>query len=606
MTIPEAADALSANEETDPEMTVLGDTIDKKSLRHTAAVVTRVAKSRIRTRLTAWHAWWAGRSTVPKGAGDEVAEQRREALRTLDALSREAGDIKGPFARVLVDGMWENANYWTRYALLRAAAGLSHAEEIGILGAFGQAAALEAFRTFGFSGHVSYDKLRRGAGKCRAQARRLLEGVRTPDDVLRIEFPYGMPAETVYDGLLKRQRRGEVDTDDPLLVDYIAEALQYLEAAHRIFEEKRYDLVVLSHSLNFEFGAIASCAIQAGIPVVVLYGTFGTCRFMRLTKRDDLLNFFNCPTPDEVASLDQEERERRVAAGELYLKARFRGVSGDLSAMYAFQRANIDVSRDEVVQSFGWDADKPIVCVFASNWFDFPHWCGVHSFRDFRDWIDETIAAAVKNDQVNWLFKPHPCDEWYGAANGPTVAKLVAEAGRSHIRVVDEAWNGYSLMQAIDAGVTYFGTIGMELPAIGKPALAVEEGWYVPHGFVVCRKTREGYLSALSEKWWEGFDRDAAARDAKEFIGWFYGSAEWHGAYRFRDDTEQYSIYRQVPDFLATNADAIRRDVELLREWITCDHPFYHPYKMLRSRVALDEISRQCLDVRDIQPTGSD
>ncbi len=558
----------------------------------------RAVSYRLRKRVGEWHAYRAGRSSVPKGTPADAAEHRKRGLEALDVLARGTDGTPKRYRRVLVDGMWENANYWARYALVRAALNLGDAEECGLLGIYNRAASEEAFTIFGFAGRADYKSLLRSVGGQRSNARKLLRGVRTPADMMQIEFPHGLPSEMVYDGILKRQRRGSVDVRDPLLVDYVAEALQCLEAAHRLFNDNSFDFVALSHALNFDFGSLAWCGAQAGAEVVILYGDFGTQRFQRIRGRDDLLMYLNCPTPEEVASLDADERERRVLAGGRYIENRFCGASGDISALYAFQRPQDRVSRADIAQAFGWDADKPIVCVFASNWFDFPHTSNMNNFIDFHDWIDATLEVASTVDSVNWLFKPHPCDKWYGSIHGPTVADLVTHADRPHIRVVEDTWNGYSLIQAIDAGITYFGTVGVELPAIGKPVLVADEAWYAPHEFVVCAHTREGYLSALRQEWWKDFDGEEAARRAKEFIAWFFCDAEWHGDYHFRDDSEQYLIYGRLPEFLSDNDAAVDHEIDLIRSWMASDHPYYHTFKMLRSRIALSDSARSVVDIR--------
>lgn len=553
---------------------------------------------RLQNRIIEWRARRAGGRTVPKAAPAEAAEQRRHALRILNALAHEAGSPTTRYRRVLVDGMWENANYWTRYTVFRAGLGLVESEEFGMLGAYNRAAAEEAFSTLGFAGRADYYGLRRAVGSQRKEAKRLLAGVRSADDLLHLDLPYGLPPEIVYDGLLKRQRCGMVDILDPLLVDYLAEALQCLQAAHRLFEREPFDLVALSHTLNFDFGSLAWCGAQAGAEVVALYGDFGTARFQRIRGRSDLLKYMNCPTPAEVAAPDETERERRVLAGERYLEHRLQGASGDLSALYAYQKRQGVVTRDDIARTFGWDAGKPIVCVFASNWFDFPHSSNMNNFRDFRDWIEATFDAAAANGRVNWLFKAHPCDAWYGAVNGPTVADIIAATPHPHVRLVDESWNGQSLMQVIDAGITYFGTIGIELPAFGKPVLVADDAWYAPHGFVVRPDSREHYLAVLGREWWQGFDRESASRRAKEFAAWFFCDAEWHGNYHLRDDSEQYLIYRDLPEFLIENTAAVHREIEMIGNWMASGHSYFHTYKMLHSRVAVTKTPRRAVDRR--------
>ena len=113
----------------------------------------------------------------------------------------------------------------------------------------------------------------------RVKAMELLLGVTTPEDIAKLSLPYDYPALLFYDGLLTRQRRGAVDPQHPLIVDHLAEQLACLQAADELMREYKFDLVVLSHALNFDFSSLAWAARKHGAEVVVLYGDYGTARF---------------------------------------------------------------------------------------------------------------------------------------------------------------------------------------------------------------------------------------------------------------------------------------------------------------------------------------
>ena len=74
---------------------------------------------------------------------------------------------------------------------------------------------------------------------------------------------------------MKRQRRGTVNLDDPLLPDFVAEAMGYIEAADEIVAEGGFDLVCLSHALDYTYASLAWVAMKRDIPVLVLYGDYG-------------------------------------------------------------------------------------------------------------------------------------------------------------------------------------------------------------------------------------------------------------------------------------------------------------------------------------------
>ncbi len=67
----------------------------------------------------------------------------------------------------------------------------------------------------------------------------------------------------------------------------------------------------------------------------------------------------------------------------------------------AFRRNAQRIDRSSILDHFGWSADKPIVAVYACNWFDYHKAFELTRFRDFHDWIMATHAVAMENKAVN-------------------------------------------------------------------------------------------------------------------------------------------------------------------------------------------------------------
>ncbi|MBO6783441.1 MAG: hypothetical protein JJ899_09265 [Alphaproteobacteria bacterium] len=532
-------------------------------------------------------AYDAVRAAMPAARAREADALRRRAgtVPVLDDLSRRPDlgpDGEPAYSNVLVDGMWDNPNYWTRYAFTRAALGLWQGRETGLVGKFNRARVRETFARFGVDTVIDFPRERGRISRFRAEARGLLRDVTTPDDIMRLSLPEEFPAEVFYDGLLTRQRRGTAEPADPMLVDYLAETLANIDTARRIIEAGGYDLVLLSHALNYDFSALAWCAMRRDIPVVVLYGDFGSVRFIRIIKPNDIFFYVNAPTPDEISAAPPVVRAARTEAGSAYLDSRLAGDSGDVGAIFAFRDRAGDIDRNGIAERFGWNPAAPIVCVYGANWFDFPHSVEMTNFRDFQDWIEATLDVARETADVNWLFKAHPCDDWYPSSRGPTLADLVDATAAPNVAVVPKDWNGLALMRAIDAGITYFGTVGIELPSIGTPVMVADSGWYGTHGFVHYPGDRAAYLDALRTPWWKGIDGTEITQRAREFAGWYFAGPDWHCDYVFPDDSEQEAIWESLPGFLERFALQVEREVMGIRDWMASGHRFYQVHKMAR------------------------
>jgi hypothetical protein len=503
------------------------------------------------------------------------AHQRERAEHLLASLSRTSeAKFEGT---VLVDATWDNPNYWLRYALVRSALGLAAGSEVGLLGPYHAGACRRTLERFGIRATLDGCRLYGPLRLRRQEVAKRLAGVKTPDELLGWKWPSGFPPSVIYDGLLKRQRAPSVRLDHPRLMEDLAEAIGALQAAERILDHERFDLVVLSHAINFQCAALGWLAASRGIPVVVLYGDHGVARFVRLRAPQDIFDTVSRPSLGEFLGLDDARARLLERAGAVYLEKRVSGQTADLGGILAFQRSPVRISRAKLCGRFGWDPRRRIVGVYLSSWFDFPHVLGMANFRDFYDWFEATCGVAARQPHVNWLFKAHPSEARYG---GAALREVFPALGPPHVRLAPKEWNGAGLIDAVDALVTYHGTSGLEYAAAGKPILLADRGWYHEFGIGRWCRTREAYLSALTQPWWEGIDLREAARRARILAGWCFGRPAWQRGFVLEDDSVQHPIYRTMPRLLSDHGEEIEQEIDTIRRWFDSGDRHYHMYKM--------------------------
>ena len=308
---------------------------------------------------------------------------------------------------------------------------MAASQEFGILGQHNRDRVAAAFAAFGFQGHVDYGRHVADSDRFLDQARALLAATHDAAGIHDWKLPRAFPPALLYDAILKRQRRADVNLRDPGLPSIVAEALSALALAEDIIARERPDLVVMSHVIDFTYGALTWVALSSGIPVIALYGDYGTNRFIRLEHPNDVFTYPSRPTPGDRDELAPQSRAGLAAMGHRALQARVGGTAADVSTIYAYRRRSAFVDRALLAERFGWDPEKPVVGVYAPNWFDYPNGSGRLPFRDFREWAEVTLAAARAAPQFNWLFKAHPCDEWYGNIRGARLADWLRRRTRS-------------------------------------------------------------------------------------------------------------------------------------------------------------------------------
>jgi hypothetical protein len=519
------------------------------------------------------------------GHGREVAGKRARVDGLLDAISRENAGAPGEasaYGTVLVDGTFDNPNYWVRYALLRRALGLASAREVGLLGRWRRPEVLGTFARLGIAEHVDFAAPPESMREAKAEAEQLLRATRGPDDIFAWELPGKVHPAIAYDGILKRQRLASVSTNDPRFPAAVQEVVSTLRRAAEILDAVKPELVVISHCFDFSYGGLAWQALSRGIPVILPFGLFGVLRFAMLKKPEDVFAFYDQPSRADTDALAPEKAEAFRRIGRLYLDGRLGGRADDLASVLAFQKNSAHIDRPGLCSRQGWDPEKPIVAFYASNWFDWPHQLGMTQFRDFLDWTTATFEAARANTAVNWLFKPHPAEDWFG---GIGLTSILAGLGApSNIAIAGKTWNNAAVMRSVDAMVTYHGTAGIEFAALGKPVLVPDRGKYDAAGFVKVAESRQNYLDLLGQPWWQGMDLEDARRRAEIFAGWWFCAPDWQEGLILQDDSRQDELYDSIPTILEDHVDTLERECREIREWWRSGSLHYHTAKMLNAR----------------------
>lgn len=525
----------------------------------------------LRRAVTQAQIWWRDNSP----SGRDIARKRAATDAMLGAFARE---LSARFdGTVLLDASWDNPNYWLRVSLLRAALGLCHAREIGLLGEFRRSHCRDTLERFGVKTVESYPDIAVSAEATR-QADALLSKTKSADDILDWKLPGGIDPVIFYDGILKRQRLAAVDIRHPSFPSLVHDAVVSIERGRRLLDKYQFDLLVVSHPFNYTLGSLAWQALASGVDVVLPFGAFGTLRFTRFKKPRDLFRYHDRPDGTDIDALPAEKADVLAALGRIYLDRRLAGMTADLPSQYAFQKHRGTIDRAGLCDLFGWDPEKLIVGFYASNWYDWPHQLGMTQFRDFLDWTSASYAAATVNTDVNWLFKPHPAEDWFG---GTALADIFAQLGNApHIRLAKKTWNNSYVLRSLDALITYHGTAGIEFASLGKPVLVPDRGNYDECGFVKVASSRADYLALLNSEWWHEMDLPRARRRAEIFAGWWLCMPDWQGDFILSDDARQDALYDTVPGLLQGNRATVDRELQELRKWWQLGKMYYHTNKM--------------------------
>lgn len=306
---------------------------------------------------------------------------------------------------------------------------------------------------------------------------------------------------------------GSPDIDDPevrkRIFTFLPKTLETVRIAEHLLEKIKPQLGYIIEPNYAIRGALTDTAVKMKIPMIQV----AAC------ARDDALVFkkINANTRREHPySLQAEtfealkkENWSKEKDHELdeFLESRYDGSwhlqSRNQQGVNEFDRANF-------IKELGLDTDKKIVVVFSHILWDANLFYGKDLFEDYGDWFVQTIDAARKNPEVNWIFKLHPANVWkrkqQKVSGEYSELKLIKKEigpieklpGHIFFLMPEAKVSTRSLFDILDVAITVRGTISVEAPCFGKPVLTAGTGRAYGHGFTVDSQTREEYFQKLA------------------------------------------------------------------------------------------------------------
>ena len=162
------------------------------------------------------------------------------------------------------------------------------------------------------------------------------------------------------------------------------------------------------------------------------------------------------------AALTVLERLRACDLAEEFLTARFYGGKG-------FSASGAAVwSRDPRLTPRS-AAPVRTVLVSAHSFWDAQHAGGGFLFPDFFSWLEHLVGLARRSG-YRWRIKLHPDQRDVGIGVEPQVRALIGDVPNVEL-VPNDVSNATLMAEGVDLVATVYGTVAMEFPWLGVPAV---------------------------------------------------------------------------------------------------------------------------------------
>lgn len=307
----------------------------------------------------------------------------------------------------------------------------------------------------------------------------------------------------------RKRVEGRLDLNNPavfaLAKNYLGQAIESVLVAEHFFDVCPVEKLLVRDSGYIPNGAIYEVALLRGIDCIVYEQgqKRGTWVLKRHDRKSKGLHYFSISDSTWKAIKEAPW----TAEQQQLLDAEFRGRYSPDSTddTRRLQTGKQVLSEEEVRTLLALDPKKKTAVIFSHLAWDAAFFYGECLFQDFEDWLLRTVEFVARQcPHMNWVVKLHPFNVFKLQRETKTEESEMVLLRPlmplpEHIKIVraDTPINTYSLFPIVDYVLTVNGTVGMEFPCFGIPAVLAGTGRYNGRGFTIDPRSQDEYFCLL-------------------------------------------------------------------------------------------------------------
>jgi hypothetical protein len=291
------------------------------------------------------------------------------------------------------------------------------------------------------------------------------------------------------------------------LVERLASSMSHATAAQRIARKVQPRLALFVDGVYTPEGELVDVCLAKGIDAISwdVAHKSNTLMFKRynLGNRDQHPWSLSPESWRILREMEWTDTHREQIQQELYGSYS----SGDWYSTHGTQFNKRILDATTLRRELGLDPRKKTAFIFPHILWDASLNWGKDLFRDYEEWLIETVRGACTNDHVNWVIKIHPAHVGKNVVEGYCGEPAEVVVLRKHIgdlppHVIfipaDSSISTFGLFTVMDYCLTVRGTVGIEAARLGIPALTAGTGRYSNMGFTIDSNSREEYLERVA------------------------------------------------------------------------------------------------------------
>lgn len=344
-----------------------------------------------------------------------------------------------------------------------------------------------------------------------------ISSLKNKKDVLSLKKDGINIGRGVYNTYLRRNNKTTVKIDN-LLVERVLSSLGYIRTAKKIIKKYKTSYLILGQNHYTPWAEFGNISLENG--AVVLSNTGSKSTTIAKYKSKSISTNTYEPSKKEVDKIKSGTKRKLVDDGLRIAKKRL-GKSSSNSDQSLLEELDINTGKSH---HEGEGKSKPATaCIFAHVAVDAVHNGEWSLFPDYFTWLTETLKIAGTCQETRWILKPHPNEAFYDKEIGYKELLNDLGVGKNIIMYPRDASN-WNLVGLVDAVITVRGSVGLEFPCVGVPAIIAGDSVYSGFGFTREPKSFAEYRRELKDISCSKGLSDADVRLARLIAGLQHGA----------------------------------------------------------------------------------
>lgn len=339
----------------------------------------------------------------------------------------------------------------------------------------------------------------------------LLKGVNSFEDLMNLSYKGVKVGKYISSSLVRMTYTGSVDVKDPetkkQIRAFLCNSILNTIAAEKIYKEYNPKIALFLERGYTPYGEFFDLALLRNINTVQWCGSHKDNGFIlkRYNQHNTTMHpaSLSSKTWNYLKKLKWNEDNAKIVKQELFHNYK----SGKWFSEVGTQFNTQIVKKNDLKKLLNLDPNKKTAVVFSHLFWDATFFYGKDLFANYREWFIETVKAACKNENLNWVLKLHPAnvvklnrDGYMGELVEKLVIKEKIGELPKHIKLLEPQTkiSTYSLFESIDYAITVRGTTGIEAALFGRPVFTAGTGRYDRHGFTIDSDSINDYLEKMA------------------------------------------------------------------------------------------------------------